>query len=263
MRISSGNWYLVDEAVREKMGFKLRDDGEFWMDLKDFLSNFDEVDVCNLTPDSITEGRLRAWNCTILHGAWIRGKSDGGRLKNGIVSAVFVLFKAPSETFATNPQFGIELTDADEESTKEASAVIELTQKNRRPLLMKGLDFLNIGFSAFDVFLPFPALFETLSFRSRKTPLRPSIMPFSPRANVSAEWTSTPIYARSRTESWWNRARTWWCRPRTIRARKGSSACESGPRKIIQRCMHCCCSVNAAVCVCAEVIRMTARLSQS
>ena len=56
----------------------------------------------------------------------------------------------PSDTFWTNPQFKLQLEDADDDDDV-CSVVIALMQKNRRKLRKEGLDLETIGFAVYEV----------------------------------------------------------------------------------------------------------------
>lgn len=53
------------------------------MDMEDFLANFDDVDICNLTPDSLSDNTCKSWNTTVFAGSWVAGKTAGGGLQYG------------------------------------------------------------------------------------------------------------------------------------------------------------------------------------
>lgn len=56
----------------------------------------------------------------------------------------------PADTFWTNPQFKLQLEDADDDDDV-CSVVIALMQKNRRKLRKEGLDLETIGFAVYEV----------------------------------------------------------------------------------------------------------------
>ncbi|KAG5666810.1 hypothetical protein PVAND_014820 [Polypedilum vanderplanki] len=47
----SKNWENVSDEEKARIKFKVNTDGEFYMSFQDFLKSFDEIEICNLTPD--------------------------------------------------------------------------------------------------------------------------------------------------------------------------------------------------------------------
>jgi len=75
------------------------------MSFKDFMSHFDRLEICNLSPDSLeddlAQGKTK-WNMNILEGAWVAGETAGGcRNFIGIVfaSPTVVFFVFTVKTF--------------------------------------------------------------------------------------------------------------------------------------------------------------------
>lgn len=75
----SKEWDFIDEETKEDIGLTFDADGEFWMSFKDFMTHFDRLEICNLSPDSLDEdaGGTK-WNMNIFEGAWMRGSTAGG-----------------------------------------------------------------------------------------------------------------------------------------------------------------------------------------
>lgn len=48
------------------------------MEFEDFKANYDRVELCNLTPDSLMDDTKKKWNVNVLDGSWIRGSTAGG-----------------------------------------------------------------------------------------------------------------------------------------------------------------------------------------
>lgn len=139
------------------------DDGEFWMSFKDFQQHFNRLEICNLTPDSLTEeelteGHKKKWEMSVFEGEWVRGVTAGGcRNFLGKISCnntvliiqILCLF---TETFWSNPQYRITLTDVDEDDDEnKCTVIIALMQKNRRAKRKMGMDVLTIGFAIYYV----------------------------------------------------------------------------------------------------------------
>uniref|UniRef100_A0A4W5S0E9 Calpain 9 n=1 Tax=Hucho hucho TaxID=62062 RepID=A0A4W5S0E9_9TELE len=134
----SREWNVIDSSEKKRIFQNSMDDGEFWMEFEDFKANYDKIEICNLTPDSLTDDTKRKWEVNMFEGNWIRGSTAGG-CRNFI------------DTFWTNPQFKLTLLHADDNNDK-CSVVIALMQKNRRALRKEGLDLQTIGFALYEVF---------------------------------------------------------------------------------------------------------------
>lgn len=48
------------------------------MEFEDFKANYDRVELCNLTPDSLTDDTKKKWDVNVLEGSWVRGSTAGG-----------------------------------------------------------------------------------------------------------------------------------------------------------------------------------------
>ncbi|XP_014666381.1 PREDICTED: calpain-B-like isoform X1 [Priapulus caudatus] len=133
----SPEWTSIPPEDRAEMGLIHRDDGEFWMEFNDFVKHFNEVTICNLTADSLSDPP-RSWSTNVLHSRWRKGFSAGGRPKY-------------RDTSWTNPQFVLEVRDSDEDDDKLASFVIELMQKDRRRMRHIGYDNITQGFVIYEL----------------------------------------------------------------------------------------------------------------
>merc|ERR1712106_838711 len=87
---------FLDLMYKENLGITFEDDGEFWMSYKDFLKQFDQLEITNLTPDALDSHNAFKWEVSTFKAAWIAGETAGG-CRNSI------------DTFAMNPQFLISL----------------------------------------------------------------------------------------------------------------------------------------------------------
>lgn len=79
----SPEWRFISDEEKEDLGLTFDDDGEFWMSFKDFLRYFNRLEICNLTPDSLTEeelteGHKKKWEMSVFEGEWVRGVTAGG-----------------------------------------------------------------------------------------------------------------------------------------------------------------------------------------
>lgn len=113
------------------------------MSYRDFLKYFDRVELCNLSPDSLSEEQesmgKKKWEMSVFEGEWARGMSAGG-CRNYL------------DTFWTNPQYVMTLEDPDEDDDEGlCTVIVGLMQKNRRSRRNVGLDCLTIGFAVYKV----------------------------------------------------------------------------------------------------------------
>lgn len=112
------------------------------MSYQDFLKHFDNLEICNLTPDSLAD-ELKSdinmkWNLNIFEGQWVAGVSSGGC--------------NDFENFHRNPQYIIHLETPDYNSDDgKCSVVIALMQKSRRYKKKIGLESLTIGFKIYSL----------------------------------------------------------------------------------------------------------------
>ncbi|ELW68161.1 Calpain-9 [Tupaia chinensis] len=135
---SSPEWQSVGPAEQTRLNHTALDDGEFWMAFKDFKAQFDKVEICNLTPDALDDGALHKWEVTIHQGSWVRG-STAGACRNFL------------DTFWTNPQIKLSLTEKDE-GQEECTFLVALMQKDRRKLKRFGANVLTIGYAIYQLF---------------------------------------------------------------------------------------------------------------
>ena len=130
---NSREWQFIPEEFKKKIDLSFDNDGEFWMSFQDFQKNFNCIELCNLSPDSLIEEKDK-WNLTVFEGQWVAGVSSGG-CRNYL------------ETFYQNPQYVITLDKPDEDDKDgKCSVVIALMQKNRRK---RHLENLTIGFAVY------------------------------------------------------------------------------------------------------------------
>lgn len=132
----SPEWTMISDYERNKIGLTFAADGEFWMAFQDFRDNFTRVEICHLSPDSLDDSSQRKWYTQMFEGKWIQGISAGG-CRNNI------------DTFATNPQYIITLSDY--EGSGDCEIIVSLMQKHRRSKYLMGSDQLTIGFAIYEV----------------------------------------------------------------------------------------------------------------
>uniref|UniRef100_A0A8B9J266 Calpain 9 n=1 Tax=Amazona collaria TaxID=241587 RepID=A0A8B9J266_9PSIT len=133
---NSLEWRSVSPSEQRRLSQATRDDGEFWMKFEDFKVHFDKVEICNLTPDALDDSTAHKWEVTIHQGSWVRGSTAGG-CRNFL------------ETFWTNPQIKLHLTEKDD-GQDECTFIVALMQKDRRKLKKLGAEMLTIGYSIYE-----------------------------------------------------------------------------------------------------------------
>uniref|UniRef100_A0A665T3K6 Calpain-2 catalytic subunit n=1 Tax=Echeneis naucrates TaxID=173247 RepID=A0A665T3K6_ECHNA len=117
------------------------EDGEFWMSFSDFLRHYSRLEICNLTPDALSDDNLSKWALSKFEGSWRRGSTAGG-------------CRNYPNTFWTNPQFVIKLEEEDDDpddGESGCSFVIGLIQKNRRRMRKMGEDMHTMGFAIYEL----------------------------------------------------------------------------------------------------------------
>ncbi|KAL2082678.1 hypothetical protein ACEWY4_022496 [Coilia grayii] len=137
----ANNWASLASSEQEKKRLKpVEDLGEFWMSYEHFQRIFTRVEICNLTPDTLQVDRMVNWTVTVHEGRWVQGCSAGG-------------CRNFPDTFWTNPQYRIQLTEVDDEphsGEKACTVVIALMQKERRKEQFMGPAFHAIGFFVYE-----------------------------------------------------------------------------------------------------------------
>uniref|UniRef100_A0A182YCB5 Calpain n=1 Tax=Anopheles stephensi TaxID=30069 RepID=A0A182YCB5_ANOST len=139
----SAEWRYIPDEQKQELGLNFDHDGEFWMSYRDFTRYFDRMEICNLSPDSLsddqfTRGKIR-WEMSMFEGEWAPGSTAGG-CRNYL------------DTFWHNPQYVIRLEDPDEDDAEgNCTVIIALLQKNRRARRNMGVECLTIGFAVYRV----------------------------------------------------------------------------------------------------------------
>nr|XP_042907830.1 calpain-A isoform X5 [Parasteatoda tepidariorum] len=138
----SQEWTLISDEEKEQLGLRFDGDGEFWISYKDFMANFQRVEICNLNPDSLDDEPLtkkskKKWEMSMFEGSWTKNCTAGG-CRNFI------------DTFWLNPQFRVVLEDVDEDDDDDlCTIIVALMQKNRRCNRKMGQECLTIGFAIY------------------------------------------------------------------------------------------------------------------
>ncbi|XP_073741491.1 calpain-12 [Callorhinus ursinus] len=195
---SCPRWDALPAEWRDALLVK-KEDGEFWMELKDFLRHFNTVQICSLSPEVLGPSPAGGgWHIHTFQGRWVRGFNSGGS-------------QPGAETFWTNPQFRLTLLEPDEEEEEDdeegpwggwgaagawgparggripkCTVLLSLIQRNRRRLRAQGLTYLTVGFHVFQIPEELLGLWD--SPRSRELLpglLRADRSPFCARRDVS------------------------------------------------------------------------------
>ncbi|XP_023171681.1 calpain-A [Drosophila hydei] len=142
---SSPEWRYIPEEQKQEIGLNFDRDGEFWMTFQDFLTHFDRVELCNLSPESFSKAAddnqsgKRKWEMSMYEGEWTPGVTAGG-CRNFL------------DTFWHNPQYIITLVDPDEQDEEgNCTVIVALMQKNRRSKRNMGMECLTIGFAIYSL----------------------------------------------------------------------------------------------------------------
>ncbi|XP_059947372.1 calpain-2 catalytic subunit [Mesoplodon densirostris] len=134
------NWNTIDPEERERLT-RRHEDGEFWMSFNDFLRHYSRLEICNLTPDTLTSDTYKKWKLTKMDGNWRRGSTAGG-------------CRNYPNTFWMNPQYLIKLEEEDEDQEDGENGctfLVGLIQKHRRRQRKMGEDMHTIGFGIYEI----------------------------------------------------------------------------------------------------------------
>ncbi|KAM6942171.1 calpain 2, (m/II) large subunit, like [Lycodopsis pacificus] len=137
---NSAQWHQISDEDQERLSHR-SEDGEFWMSFNDFLRHYSRLEICNLTPDALSDDSVSKWSLSKFDGSWRRGSTAGG-------------CRNFPNTFWTNPQFVIRLDEEDDDpddGENGCSFVVGLIQKNRRRMRKMGEDMHTVGFAIYEV----------------------------------------------------------------------------------------------------------------
>ncbi|XP_048843333.1 calpain-2 catalytic subunit-like [Brienomyrus brachyistius] len=137
---NSREWDGVRREEKEMLDIQA-EDGEFWMAYSDFIRQFSKLEICNLTPDTLTSDTVARWNHYQFDGTWVMGATAGGCRNN-------------AATFCSNPQFTIKLEEVDDDphdGVDGCTFLMGLMQKDGRREKRFGRDLNTIGFAIYKV----------------------------------------------------------------------------------------------------------------
>ncbi|KAL0983701.1 hypothetical protein UPYG_G00131530 [Umbra pygmaea] len=135
---SSREWKYVNAEEKLRLD-NTAEDGEFWMAYSDFLDQYTNLEICNLTPDTLTTDGVSRWSHYQYKGEWKVGSTAGGCRNN-------------TDTFFTNPQFLLRLENVDDEpldGEDGCTFLVGLMQKGGRRKHQTGEKLDTIGFSIY------------------------------------------------------------------------------------------------------------------
>uniref|UniRef100_A0A674CT75 Calpain-2 catalytic subunit-like n=1 Tax=Salmo trutta TaxID=8032 RepID=A0A674CT75_SALTR len=134
----SSEWKYVCPDEKLKLDH-VAEDGEFWMSYSDFTRQFSKLEICNLTPDTLTSDEVGRWNHYQYKGMWRTGSTAGGCRNH-------------PATFCSNPQFLVCLEDVDDDpldGEDGCTFLVGLMQKDGRRNRQMGEDLSAIGFAIY------------------------------------------------------------------------------------------------------------------
>ncbi|XP_058237257.1 calpain-2 catalytic subunit-like isoform X2 [Hemibagrus wyckioides] len=136
----SREWDRVLPEEKAKLDHSA-EDGEFWMAYSDFVQQYSKLEICNLTPDTLTSEGVARWSYHQFEGTWKVGSTAGGCRNN-------------PATFCSNPQYVITLDETDDDphdGIDGCSFLVGLMQKDMRQERQFGRDLNTIGFAIYKV----------------------------------------------------------------------------------------------------------------
>ncbi|CAG09503.1 unnamed protein product [Tetraodon nigroviridis] len=111
------------------------------MSFSDFTRQFSQLEICNLTPDTLESDDVGHWNHYQYEGAWRVGSTAGGCLNY-------------AATFTSNPQFLVHLEDVDDDpldGEDGCTFLLGLMQKDGRQQKRLDRNLETIGFAIYKV----------------------------------------------------------------------------------------------------------------
>ncbi|XP_067311193.1 calpain-1 catalytic subunit-like [Pseudorasbora parva] len=133
-------WKDVSEMEQSKC-CSLANDGEFWMSMEDFTTNFRQTDICCLSPDFLDSSSKCSWTSTRYNDSWVAGTTAGGCLNN-------------KDSFWTNPQFRVRIEALDKECAASGQCpeniLVSLMQNHEKRNRSEVSNYA-IGFSVFAI----------------------------------------------------------------------------------------------------------------
>ncbi|XP_017461401.1 PREDICTED: calpain-A-like, partial [Rhagoletis zephyria] len=141
----SPEWKSISAEVKEKIGLKKFDDGEFWMPYPHFIEYFNVFECCHVVNagPGVSSSETYLWNYYEQTGEWKQGVSAGGCATH------------LDTTFTLNPMYVLTIAEADVEDEEGEennlnTVVISLMQKYfRYRKMVKKYTPIRIGFAIY------------------------------------------------------------------------------------------------------------------
>ncbi|XP_070700171.1 calpain-2 catalytic subunit-like [Pempheris klunzingeri] len=111
----SALWTTVSADNRDQC-LKMRNDGDFWMKMKDFCVYYQEMDICCDSPNFVDGDAACQWKCSLKEGRWEAGKSAGGSASR-------------ADGFWTNPQYRLTVKAVEGDYQGDRNVLLSLLQK--------------------------------------------------------------------------------------------------------------------------------------
>ena len=79
-RDEAEEWNQLSKEEKDNLNISFRDDGEWWMSFKDFVKHFDQLEICNVSPEMMAgcDDESAVWHINQFDGEWIGGETAGG-----------------------------------------------------------------------------------------------------------------------------------------------------------------------------------------
>ncbi|KAG7270876.1 LOW QUALITY PROTEIN: hypothetical protein CRUP_012371 [Coryphaenoides rupestris] len=137
--VDSTEWRYVGSDDRDRLT-KRSEDGEFWMSFSDFLRQYSTLEICNLTPDALTDNEYKKWALSEFEESWRRGSTAGG-CRNYL------------DTYWKNPSLSsswMRRTTTPDDGEKGCTIIVGLMQKYKRRMRKMGDDLEYMGFAIYE-----------------------------------------------------------------------------------------------------------------